>query len=202
MAYYRDSVTEKSWELLLQLKKEHDFVLIGGWAVWLYTRQLKSKDIDIVVELSDLEKLRAKWTIEKNERLKKYQFRQGEVEVDVYAPYYSDLGVPVERVTEDKQLVDGFWVPQVELLVALKAVSWRDRRGSAKGKKDWLDIISLLEVENFEAKNLGLWRKYKQVDEAVRQLVEEVKLTTEVKELGVNRHQAAKSKKRWMSLIG
>ena len=35
MKYYRDSVTNKSWQLLKQLNRELEFVLIGGWAVWL-----------------------------------------------------------------------------------------------------------------------------------------------------------------------
>lgn len=202
MDYYRDTVTQKSWELLLQLKKNYEFVLIGGWAVWLYTQQLKSKDIDIVVELNDLEKLKGKWTIEKNERLRKYQFRQDEVEVDVYAPYYSDLGVPVEVVALNKQLVEGLWVPRVELMLALKAVSLAARRGSAKGQKDWLDIISLLDkVGKFEVRELSKWRKYETVDAGLRLVVDDLRLTTEVKELGLNRHQMAKSKKKWMEFL-
>ena len=54
MAYYRDSVTEASWQLLQKLKREYKFCLIGGWAVWLYTKQLKSKDIDLVVAPEEL----------------------------------------------------------------------------------------------------------------------------------------------------
>ena len=47
MAYYHDIVTQKSWEELKKLNKKVKFVLIGGWATYLYTKELKSKDIDI-----------------------------------------------------------------------------------------------------------------------------------------------------------
>ena len=57
MAYYRDSVTEASWQLLQKLKREYKFCLIG-WAVWLYTKQLKSKDIDLVVAPEELSRIR------------------------------------------------------------------------------------------------------------------------------------------------
>ena len=70
MNYYRDQVTTKSWELLQQLAKKYQFILIGGWAVWLYTHQLKSKDIDLLVKFDTLEKLRYDFPLTKNERLK------------------------------------------------------------------------------------------------------------------------------------
>ena len=92
MVYYRDAVTQKSWQLLTELTRKFRFVLIGGWAVWLYTKQLKSKDIDIVVDLSQLVKLKTRFDLVKNNRLKKYEFRNGEVQVDVYTPYYSFPG--------------------------------------------------------------------------------------------------------------
>ena len=50
MQYYHDIITEKSFEFLQELKKKFNFVLIGGWAVFLYARTLKSKDIDIIVD--------------------------------------------------------------------------------------------------------------------------------------------------------
>jgi len=46
--FYQKIITEKSWEALTVFKKQFDFILIGGWAVYLYTHALKSKDIDII----------------------------------------------------------------------------------------------------------------------------------------------------------
>ncbi|OGG12415.1 hypothetical protein A2875_01435 [Candidatus Gottesmanbacteria bacterium RIFCSPHIGHO2_01_FULL_46_14] len=77
--YYRNQVTQKSWNFLCGLVKRYSFVLIGGWAVWLYTHALKSKDIDIVVTRADLGKLGKDFPLIKNARLKKYEINQGEV---------------------------------------------------------------------------------------------------------------------------
>ena len=51
MEFWNSLLTEKSQKLLMQLKNPPiKFILIGGWAVWLYTKQQKSKDIDIVLK--------------------------------------------------------------------------------------------------------------------------------------------------------
>ena len=50
MEYYQNIITAKSFQILQALKRQYDFILIGGWAVFLYTRTLKSKDIDIIVD--------------------------------------------------------------------------------------------------------------------------------------------------------
>jgi hypothetical protein len=35
--FYHDLITEKSLKVLQDLKKKFDFILIGGWAIYLYT---------------------------------------------------------------------------------------------------------------------------------------------------------------------
>jgi len=55
MPYYHDLIAQKSWQLLQSLGKKFDFVLIGGWAVFLYTGALKSKDIDLILDYPQLE---------------------------------------------------------------------------------------------------------------------------------------------------
>jgi len=49
--FWNSLLTEKSWEILQELRKDYNFILIGGWAVYLLTKQKKSKDIDIVIGL-------------------------------------------------------------------------------------------------------------------------------------------------------
>lgn len=68
--FYHDVITQKSWEELKKIKKGINFVLIGGWAVYLYSKNLKSKDIDILIEYSEIIKLKDKYDFSKNERLK------------------------------------------------------------------------------------------------------------------------------------
>ena len=48
--FYHELITEKSFKILQDLRKKIKFILIGGWAVFLYARTLKSKDIDIIID--------------------------------------------------------------------------------------------------------------------------------------------------------
>jgi len=75
MTYYHNLITQKSWQVLQNFKKEYQFILIGGWAVYLYCQTLKSKDIDLVLAYDQLEKLKQKYPVEKNNRLKKYEVK-------------------------------------------------------------------------------------------------------------------------------
>ncbi|MDZ7587176.1 MAG: hypothetical protein U0946_05430 [Patescibacteria group bacterium] len=193
MMYYRDSVTQASWKLLRELKQQFNFCLIGGWAVWLYTRQLKSKDIDLVIGPEELSRIRQKYELFKNERLKKYEFRQGEAQVDIYSSYYSDLGVKAEKILTDCRTVEGFLVPSPELLFILKLVAWLGRRGSPKGRKDLIDLISLLQTQKLAK------RKLKQA--GMKILVKELKLLVSLPELNLNQHQLARAKKKWLLFL-
>src|SRR3990167_9729605 len=136
MEYYQNIITAKSFQILQALKRQYDFILIGGWAVFLYTRTLKSKDIDIIVDYPALEKLRADFGLGKNERLKKYEISREEIDVDIYLPHYSKLGLPVEDIENYCQGIEGFKAPKPEVLLILKQVAFSERRASAKGDKD------------------------------------------------------------------
>ena len=57
MTYWHELITEKSWQLLQELKGKFRFKLIGGWAVYLLTKAQKSKDIDIIVDIAELQKV-------------------------------------------------------------------------------------------------------------------------------------------------
>jgi len=144
VSFWHGEATEISWKLLQDLRKEYDFVLIGGWAVWLYTRALKSKDIDVLVDYDVLEKMKRDQPVVKNERLRKYEYRQGMVDVDIYVPHYSDLGLPVKYLMERTRMLEGFRVPEPELLLILKQRAAEGREGSLKGEKDRIDIVALL----------------------------------------------------------
>ena len=187
MVYYRDSVTESSWQLLKNLKRQFNFCLIGGWAVWLYTHQLKSKDIDIVVKPDELSRIRKKYELFKNDRLKKYEFRKGEVQIDVYPAYYADLGIKAEEILSNSRTVEGFLVPAPEVLFILKLVAWLDRKSSAKGRKDLVDLISLLQIiDGKEGLN----------HPGIKNLTQELQAIVAVPELNLNRHQWSRTKKR------
>ena len=185
MNYYRNQVTQKSWLLLQQLSKKYRFVLIGGWAVWLYTHQLKSKDIDLIVEFDQLEKLRQDFSLTKNERLKKYEVVQDEIQIDIYVPHYSQLGTPTEKILNTAVSLEGFRVPPPEILLTLKQTAYQSRASSSKGQKDLVDIVSLLSLSQLD------WTKVppEVVSTAARQI--------DMPELNFNRHQFSRLKKSW-----
>ena len=194
--YYHEIITQKSFIFLQELKREYDFVLIGGWAVFLYSKSLKSKDIDIIVDYSTLAKMKEKYEVAKNERLKKYEIKTGEFDIDIYLDHYSELGVDIAKIAESAVVKDGFWVPKLEPLFLLKLFAWEKRRGSAKGQKDELDIFSLANLAEFD------WGYYRRaVEESNLQkygqmFVDLLKGKREIKELSINAQRMAKLKKQ------
>lgn len=200
MDYYRDQVTLESWELLTKLSKAFRFILIGGWAVWLYTKQLKSKDIDIILSFEELPLLRGDFDVVKNDRLHKYEARKGLVQIDVYVPHYSKLGLPLEIVQKHTVSLSGFQVPTPPVLLVLKQVAYEARKGSSKGKKDLLDIVSLLSLPQFD------WGQYLSlVSQSPRNTKQQLRTVissqTEVPELVLNRHAYARMKKQWLARL-
>ena len=199
--YYHNLITEKSWLLLQELRRPFSFVLIGGWAVFLWTKSLKSKDIDIVLDYPELDKIRALYSMQKNERLQKYEIKIEEIDVDIYVPHYSDPGLPAEEVMKQAVSREGFLVPRPEILLILKQRAWAERAGTPKGEKDRLDILSLLTLPQMD------WQFYRQAlpehqqDELGEQLRNLVGFTVEVKELGLNRHQFSRLKKKLLAKI-
>jgi hypothetical protein len=157
MEFYHNLITEKSFQYLQALNKKYEFVLIGGWAVYLWSRALKSKDIDIIIDYSELAKLKEDYEVAKNDRLKKYEIKTGEFDVDIYLPHYSEIGIGVEDVQKEIVVREGFMIPALEMLLILKLYAWSERRGSAKGQKDELDIFSLAILPEFN------WEKYKKM---------------------------------------
>lgn len=194
--YYHEIITQKSFAFLQDLKREYDFVLIGGWAVFLYAKTLKSKDIDIIIDYPTLAKMKEKYEVSKNERLKKYEIKTGEFDIDIYLEHYSKLGVDIAKIAKNAIVKDGFLVPKLELLFLLKLFAWENRRGSAKGQKDELDIFSLASLPEFD------WDYYcRAIEENNFQkygnlFIGLLKGKREIKELSINAQKMAKLKKQ------
>ena len=194
--FYHDLITEKSWQLLLELKKSYRFILIGGWAVFLYTNSLKSKDIDIIIDYDELAKLKNQFTLLKNDRLKKYEIKAGNFDVDIYLPHYSDLGIDIKRIQETSVIRQGFGVPNLEIFFMLKLYAWHNRRGSIKGQKDELDIFSLVFMPEFNWHHLSNLIKEGGFKEYCEGFLALIKQTSEIMELGVNVQAMSKFKKK------
>ena len=162
--YWNSMLTEKSWNLLQELKNSYKFVLIGGWATYLWTKQQKSKDIDIVVDLNELQKLKSE-RLGKNDKLKKYEIKKEDVDIDIYVSYYSELTIPVSEVLKESVKVEGFDVVKPEVLVILKQGAEKNREHGMKGEKDRIDIVSLLFFTKFDFKKYNEFlKKYSLLD--------------------------------------
>jgi len=195
MAFYHNLITQKSWQALQELNKTTDFILIGGWAVYLYTRGIKSKDIDIIVNYDQLSGLEKEYILNKNNRLKKYEARKNEVQIDIYLPYFSNLGIPVEDLIEKENQLKGFRVLNVNYLFVLKVYSLSQRGRTPKGRKDFIDIISLWQTKNININNVvKIIDKY-QLKKELQTFENFIKENVELPELNLSRHYYAKIKK-------
>ncbi len=196
MKYYHDLITEKSFKILQDLRREFDFILIGGWAIFLYTKALKSKDIDIIIDYDELEKFKKEFDIVKNERLKKYEAKTGGVDIDIYLPYYSHIGLRVEEIKKHTQSIEGFEVPIPEILLILKTYTFFQRKNTTKGRKDLIDIFSLL------LKEIINWQEYKELikkynlEEINKKLKELTSSTKNLSELNLLNHQLSRLKRK------
>jgi len=154
---WRDEVVEKAWRVLADLKSLADFVLIGGWGVYLWTKKLKSRDIDICIDQENFYRLQSElmqrdYGLKRNVRLMKFEALIGDVEVDIYTPFMSKLVIPCLDVFDRKlySVIERFKVATPEVLLLLKAQATQQRWHAEKGVKDRVDIISLLKFADIK----------------------------------------------------
>jgi len=157
MEFWSDIAVDKSFKILQELRKEFNFILIGGWAVYFLTKALKSKDIDVIVDFEELTKLKIKVGIQKNEFLKKYEAKVEGVSIDVYVPYYSEFAIPPEEIVKNTVRIENFRIPKPEILLILKQQAELQRRNSVKGQKDRVDILCLAMSGRVN------WKNYKEL---------------------------------------
>ncbi|HHE45949.1 MAG TPA: hypothetical protein ENL05_01205 [Candidatus Moranbacteria bacterium] len=196
MQYYNDIITQKSFAYLQNLKKKYKFILIGGWAVYLYSKSLKSKDVDIIVDYEVLAKIKETNEIFKNERLNKYEISEGNFDMDIYVPHYSRLGIEIEEIKKFSVNKEGFIVPALEILLLMKLFAWHDRRGSSKGQKDELDIFSLAFLPEFDWGKYIKFAKKNNLLKYNEEFMQLLKNTRNVKELNINEQKMSKFKKK------
>jgi hypothetical protein len=199
MSYYHDIVTQKSFEELQRLQRLIRFVLIGGWAVYFYARALKSKDIDIIVGFDELPRLAEHYALSKNERLQKYEAVKGEVQIDIYLPHYSALGIPVEELLLHVQQHEGFTLLDPQYLTALKMHTCAERMRTPKGEKDFLDLIALLRGEYVHPEEVRHLLTTYHLEGALPSFLTLLGEHTQLPELDLNAHMFAKEKKHLLS---
>lgn len=195
MEFYHGLITKKSFQTLQELKRKFNFILIGGWAIFLYAHALKSKDVDIIVDYDELEKLKKEYDIIKNDRLRKYEMKMEGIDIDIYLPFFSQIGFPLEDFKNYLQSQEGFMVPKPEVLLIMKVYVAQERKGTTKGRKDIMDIFSLL------SKKIIKWQDYHQVIEKYhlknlqKELITLVANQKAIPELNLLNHQISRLKK-------
>ena len=197
MEFWNSTLTEKSWKILLQLKeKKFNFIVIGGWAAYLWTNLHKSKDIDIIIKnFEDLAMLKEDYDLIKNDNLKKYEIKIEEIDIDIYVPYFSRLAIPVDEIQKYTTKIQNFDVIKPEVLIILKQGAEHDREKTVKGGKDRVDIMALLLNLDIDFKMyFNLLKKYKMefFYERLRNIITNFR---EIKYLNINPRQF-KLKKR------
>lgn len=201
--FWSEMITGPSWEKLKELSREFDFILIGGWAAYLWTKAHKSRDIDIVVSYDVLNKLSKEYNLVKNERLKKYEIKMDRHDIDIYLPYFSDLGLPVEELEEQTALVEGIKTVTPEMLVILKQMVEMKRRGSIKGRKDLIDILTMLVHSPFEIRKYKALLMHYKMPQLLNELKSEITLFSEkdLPYIGLNTHEFFKWKKKFIGSL-
>lgn len=161
MEFWNSDITNESWKELLVLSTKYNFILIGGWAIYLYTKLQKSRDIDMVVDYDQVKLLSVDFEMRKNPSLYRYEIKFQKFDIDVYTPFYSKLTVPPEDLINNYTLIENIRVPRVEELLILKLGAFDDRMNSIKGQKDRLDITGLAFYSNIDYSRLKtLLNKY------------------------------------------
>ena len=151
LEFWNSDITNKSWEMLLDFSKKYDFILIGGWAIYLYSHLQKSRDIDIITSYESFSILSNSYTVQKNDILRRYEIRLNDFDVDIYLPYFSRLALPPSDIIESySTLVENIKVPIPEALLSLKLGAFSNRYNSIKGDKDRLDLVGLLSVVDID----------------------------------------------------
>ena len=162
--FWNSLLTEKSWNLLIKISKEpFKFIVIGGWAVYLWTKLHKSKDIDIaLINIKELDYLKQKYILKKNDNFKKYEIIFDEIDLDIYVPYFSKLPIPIEDLAAYAAKIEGLTVLKPEVLLILKQGAELERKESVKGTKDQIDIMALLLYADMNFKlYFDLLKKYR-----------------------------------------
>ncbi len=203
MEFWNSLLTEKSYNILKELTKKHfNFILIGGWAAYLWTGLHKSKDIDIALKsMKDLKFLKENYNLKKNDSLKKYEIEFDEIDLDIYVPYFSRLSIPVEDIKNYSAKIENIDIVIPEVLLVLKQGAELDRGESTKGKKDQIDIMTLLIYSDINIeKYFSLLKKYK-LENFLDRLVKIIKNFDDIKYLDLNPRQFKLKKEELLKKI-
>jgi hypothetical protein len=169
-----EHITDKSWRVLREVVAKTNPVVIGGWAVHLWTGGPKSADIDLFVKDENLWKIGAR--VRKHPKPKKYHAVMEGVDIDIYTPGNCGLAIPANEVFEKRWfgLLKGFNVLLPEPLLILKCEAAATRWATRKGFKDRCDVLALLQLKELDLRMLrALLLRCREVGRTLPRVVQE-----------------------------
>lgn len=152
--------------------------------------------------IGELGKLRGSYEVTKNDRLKKYEARKGEVQIDIYLPHYSEIGVPVDILISGSISLEGFKVLKKELLICLKIYVFNIRGKTPKGEKDFLDILSLFKTGAGDFGKIIKIEKDNNLEKSFRYFLYILDERVEAMEIGLNKHNYKRLKTEIREKLG
>ncbi len=162
--FYTDEETKNSFNVLQNISHilNYNFVIIGGWAVYNYTKKQKSKDIDIIINPQTYENLKNRNYIFKQIGNTDILYTKiSNVEVDIFVTnLVTDLPIIINDIilSSTRGLFNNIYSNK-NLLLILKTFSYFTRKTeNIKKAKDIIDVVSLLFFGNI---NFNFIRKYK-----------------------------------------
>jgi len=150
--FYPEELTDQSRRVLDRVvAAAGDAILIGGWATWVRAGGPMSHDIDMIVGHDDLDALRGHvddLSTSTNVAGQKWRATLEGIHLDLYVPYQSRLGgvlqLRVEDLASRREQVDRWSVLAVPAHTSTKIAALLDRPDTMPGKKDRVEILSLL----------------------------------------------------------
>lgn len=202
--FWNKEKTKTSYSVLNGLAGKLDFVLIGGWAVYLHTHQQESLDVDIALGFDELDFFR-KYGIQDYGGINIKYSIVDDVHVDLFISEFSDrdLPVPVSEILKNFVKIDRMKVVKREMLLLLKLWGYF-RNDEVKLRKDIVDVISLLFYGNVNLKEFEAIVKAHKISrrrsiDVLLEYLDKGEYLTEYTGLGKSEYQ--KQKAYWKSEI-
>jgi hypothetical protein len=162
--FWNREATNKSLKLLGSLTNHVDFVLIGGWAVYMYVGAQKSQDIDIVVDYDSLNYFRQFGISEYPHSKIKYSVVDGVV-VDLFVEEFidPDMPFPSKMVLDNYVRMQSIKVVDRNILILLKLWGYFSA-DEIKHRKDIIDVVSLLFYGGIDLKKVRRYVERYKID--------------------------------------
>ena len=162
----------------------------------------KSKDIDVIIpDFNELEILKQKYFLKKNDNLKKYEIQIDEIDIDIYLPHYSELTLPFKTILANTTKIEGFETVIPEVLLILKQGAELNRGESVKGQKDRIDIMTLLCYAEIKFDKYRKILSENKLDDFRLRLKEIIKTFSDLKHLNMNVKEYSKVKKELLKRV-